>query len=473
MLVPSSPDARPVTVPCALHALIMHTDILIIGAGVAGLTAARDLTRAGHHVVILEARARVGGRVWTCRTDGFAHPIEYGAEWIANEGLVRDLLHDGGATLLEADGEFVVHMPEGSEDSDGEDSDSAEADSDGSGGADEIADVVVRRLREGMATHQGDLTLSDALNRWCDDPAIATERAMLVSYAQGFHAADPDRCSTRWFLEVEVNQSAGASELRSEEGADQVISLLRAAIDERCTIRCNTTVKRVRWQQGRVEIDADSNGQAVTFSAPRAILTLPLGVLHAAPDATGAVLFEPPLDDKREALALLAMGSALRITMVFRERFWRTLPELEDFLFVQAFDQPLPTWWRLDPPDIPALVGWAAGPQLAYAGSLRGDALRDAAIRSLANAFGVEAGIVRAQLLSWHTHDWGNDPFSRGTYSYVLNGGQDAHRKLGEPIADTLFFAGEATAGEGYNATMEGAMRSGVRVAREIVSVSR
>ncbi len=431
----------------------VDADILIIGAGVAGLTAARDLTRAGHRVIVLEARARVGGRVWTHRADGFAGPIELGAEWIANEGLVRDLLTEAGVPLTEADGEFVVHMPD---------------DSDESESPDEIADEVVQRLRDRMANYEGDLTLTDALNRWCDEPALATQRAMLVSYAQGFHAADPDRCSTRWFLEVEVNQSAGASELRSDEGAERLITLLQEAAGERCTIHCDTVVKRVRWQQGRVELDADTNEQPTTYRATRAIVTLPLGVLHAAPDATGAVAFDPPLDDKCEALELLAMGSALRLTLVFREQFWRSLPELEDFLFVQAFDQPLPTWWRLDPPDLPALVGWAAGPQLAYAGSLRGDALRDAAIRSLANALGVEAGIVRAHLVSWHTHDWAADPFSRGTYSYVLAGGHDAHRTLGAPVADTLFFAGEATAGEGYNATMEGAMRSGVRVAGEV-----
>lgn len=431
-------------------------DVLIIGAGLAGMTAARDLARDGVRVTLLEARDRSGGRVWTHRANGFPHPIELGAEWISAEGLVPDLLRGAGVTLLEADGEFVVNMPDGVEHADDQE---------------EIAGAAMERLREGMATYEGDLTLREALDRWCDDPALASDRAMLTGYAQGFHAADPDRCSTRWFLEVEVNQSAGASELRSSEGSDRVVSLLQASMPSSCTTHHDTVVRTIRWRRGSVEVEAEQDGRTVTFTAPRAIVTLPLGVLQASDVASGAVCFDPPIDSKGEALSLLAMGSALRITLVFRERFWQDLPELEEFLFVQAFDQPLPTWWRLDPPEAPALVGWAAGPQLAYAGSLSGDALRDVAIRSLANAFGVESGIVRGALLSWHTHDWTRDPFSRGTYSYVLAGGTEAHAALAAPLDDTLFFAGEATVGDGYNATMEGAMRSGVRVAAEVLAV--
>lgn len=429
------------------------SDVIVIGAGVAGLTAARDLSNAGLRVTILEARDRVGGRVWTHRERGFDHPIELGAEWVSTEGLVADALRGANTELLEADGEFVVQMPEGTEHADDEE---------------EITGEAMKRLRDGMKDYEGDLALTDALNRWCSDPAIADDRAMLTSYAQGFHAADPDRCSTRWFLEVEENQSAGMSELRSRDGSDRIVTLLKDSLGASCTTELDTVVRTVRWTRGHVEVTATKGGRDVTFTAPRAIVTLPLGVLLAPEDDSGAVTFDPPLESKREPLSLLAMGSARRVTLVFREPFWHSLPELEGFLFVQSFDQPLPTWWRVDPPDVPAMIGWAAGPQLAYAGSLSDDALRDVAIRSLANAFGIESGVVREHFVSFHTHDWARDPFARGAYTYVLSGGIDAHRALAEPLDGTLYFAGEATAGGGFNATMEGAMRSGVRVAAEV-----
>lgn len=432
----------------------MQADVIVIGAGVAGLTAARDLSRAGRSVLLIEARDRTGGRVFTKRENGFGYPIELGAEWIANEGQVPDLLRARGVPLIEADGEFVVHMPEGVEEAESEE---------------EIAGEAMRRIREGMASHEGDLTLADAMDRWCSDPALANERTMLTSYAQGFHAADPTRCSTRWFLEVEVNQSAGASELRSGEGSGRLVELLEADLAGSCTVHLRAVVRSVTWRAGEVTVEAEQDGKPHTFTAARAVITLPLGVLHQPADSEGAVRFDPPLDAKRDALSKLAMGSARRLTLIFREPFWQNIEELEDFLFVQSFDQPIPTWWRLDPPDAPALIGWAAGPQLTYAGSLQGDALRDVAIRSLAHALGVGSGIVRSQLVSWHTHDWEHDPFARGTYSYVLVHGIDAHADLAAPLDDTLFFAGEATVGEGYNATMEGALRSGVRVATEVL----
>lgn len=428
---------------------------IVIGAGLAGLAAARALASRGHRVTVLEARDRTGGRVHSIRAPGLDSPIELGAEWIAGEGRVHELLREAGTTLHHADGEFVVQLPE----EEPEHVDEQE----------ELAGAVLERLREAMADFDGDLPLAEALERWCSDPGLAHDRMMLLSYAQGFHAADPARCSTRWFLLVEENQSAGESEYRSAEGSSRVVSLLQEGLGERCTVHLETVVTRVEWRPGAVAVHATQGGRDVTFEGSRLVVTLPIGVLSLAPGSEGSVTFDPPLGGKQEALSHIAMGPALRVTLVFREAFWRDLPEFEDFLFVQSFDQPLPTWWRLDPDTLPALVGWAAGPQLTFAGTLEGDALRDAAVRSMAHAFGVPVGTVRQGLVSWHAHDWTRDPYSRGAYTYMLTGGADAHRALGEPVEGTLYFAGEATAGDGFNATMEGAVRSGERVASEIL----
>lgn len=435
-----------------------HSDVIVIGAGIAGLAAARDIGRGGQSVTVLEARHRIGGRVRSERIEGFPCPIEFGAEWISDEGVVRDLLTEAGVRLYKGEGEFVIHAPDGSEEENDEG---------------ELSGEVVQRLRDAMAHYDGDLPLAQAIERWANDASLAEERAMTLSYVQGFHAADPARCSTRWFLEVESSQSAGASELRSAEGAARTATLLEDAFAPTTTLHLGTVVTRVRWHDGGVEIDASRDGDAVSYTARRAVVTLPIGVLQLATDAPGAVVFDPPLDAKQPAIAFYAMGDALHLTMIFRRRFWEATPALEDFLFVHALGQPLPTWWRFDPREAPGLVGWAAGPQLAYAGTLEGDALRDVAIRSLAHAADVDESTVRDNLLSWHTHHWSADPFSRGAYTYVLTGGIDAHADLAAPLNDTLYFAGEATIGGGYNATMEGAMRSGIRVAREILQSDR
>ena len=138
-------------------------------------------------------------------------------------------------------------------------------------------------------------------------------------------------------------------------------------------------------------------------------------------------------------------------------------------LFLHAFDRPVPTWWLPLDAARPVLTGWAGGPYAAGLAGIGPDALRDVALSSAAGALGVPHGDLAAQLEAIHFHDWSADPLARGAYTYVGVGGSDAHRTLAAPVADTLFFAGEATCGGGYNATMEGALRSGRRAAAELL----
>lgn len=432
-------------------------DVIIIGAGVAGLTAARDLSATGVRVTVLEARDRIGGRVWTQRVDGLAGPIELGAEWISNEGEVRRLLDRHGVALTAGEGDFVVRTPHG-------DDDSADQES--------MMEPVLERLQRAMAAYVGDLPLVEALSRWCSDHALARSREALQRYVQGFHAADPARLSTRWLLEVESSQSADASELRAKDGSARLPSLLQQETAAGVNIELDTVVDRVEWEAGSVTVHGRRGSERVAHHARALISTLPLAVMQLPASAEGAVAWTPSLDSagdgKRNALAHLAMGNAWHITLVFKSAFWLTRDDVPDFLFIQAHDQRVPLWWRYDPPSIPALVGWAAGPRLTGDGTLSDDDLRDLAERSLAAALGVDRALVQEQLLSLHMHDWTNDPYARGVYSYVLTDGIDAHAWLAESIESTLFFAGEATEGGGYNATMEGAMRSGIRAAKDV-----
>ena len=115
------------------------------------------------------------------------------------------------------------------------------------------------------------------------------------------------------------------------------------------------------------------------------------------------------------------------------------------------------------------MTGWAASSQLSYSGAIAGDELRDIAVKSLAHVLNVPLSVVKEELSSWHEHDWQRDPFSRGAYSYPAAGGAHAAALLAEPVSETIFFAGEATASHGYNATMEGAVRSGIRAAAQVV----
>ena len=188
------------------------------------------------------------------------------------------------------------------------------------------------------------------------------------------------------------------------------------------------------------------------------MITVPLPHLES-------LRFDPEPPEKRDAAGRLAMGAVTKLLLRFREPFWREIPALRDMLFLHAFDQPFPTWWTALDPDAPLLTAWAGGPQSDRLGTADPKALVELAVRSLAAALGMREADVSALLEDHVYHDWNGDPYSRGAYSYVRVGGTEAYRALAAPVADTLFFAGEATCGKGYNATMEGAVGSGRRAA--------
>ncbi|HEX2617285.1 MAG TPA: NAD(P)/FAD-dependent oxidoreductase [Flavobacteriales bacterium] len=427
----------------------MGPDVLIIGAGFAGMAAAAELAKSGHAVTVLEARERIGGRVFTVHPEGLGHAVELGPEWFDTHGELRRLFRELGHPLEAAEGAFLFRTPQGLVSDDQEDA---------FGG-----------LLERFKKLEGpDRPLTEALRLVCT-PEDAEARHELLNYVQGFHAADPHQLSMRWLLEVERDQSASASQLRAPQGADEVAIHLREGLGARGHVRLGCAVHTITWRPGHVTVHAAEGGASTLYQAPRAIITLPLSIMQRAEQADAAVRFEPPLASKREALQQVAMGHVRKVALVFHEAFWTDDPDLRKALFVQDMRQPFPTWWNARPSDTPLWNGWCGGPTAEALLHLSGAGLRDVAVRSLAGAIAMPEAQVHAQLKSWHAHDWSHDPFTLGAYSYVRPGGSFAHRSLAAPLERTLYFAGEATCGEGYNATMEGAVRSGRRAAQELM----
>jgi monoamine oxidase len=432
-------------------------DVLVIGAGMAGLAAARELGKAGLTVRVLEARDRVGGRVWTVRDGASPVPIELGAEFIhGRPPETWQIVRAANLAAYEIAGD-VWRSQSGTLEQ--------------SNGPWDESDTIFERMERWDGPDQ---SFQEFLETQCRDTSPqAQQRA--TSFVEGFNAAVAERVGIHSLVGEQRAAATieGQRSFRILSGYDAVAQQLRADFElEQVALHLNTIVTALNWRRGAVEMLARSRAghELEPFRATCALITLPLGVLQAPPEAPGAVRFTPALDSKRAALGQLVMGQVVKIGLRFHSPFWERDGRLSSMSYLLSQATAVPTWWSVYPAQAPLLIGWAAGPA-AEKLALRGDAfVIDQAIGSLAQALGVERRLVAAELEAWYFHDWQADPFARGAYSYVLVGGLAARAALAQPVEDTLFFAGEATNTDGHTATVHGAIASGRRAAREVIA---
>ena len=423
-------------------------DVLIIGAGVAGLTAARDLTAAGVRVLVLEARDRLGGRVLTHHTpDG---PVELGAEFV--HGAVEETLsvaREAALPLRETD--------RGAPRATGED-----ASQEGPADFFSAMDVVLAHATAGGP----DESFQHLVERVDVAPEI---KAQCLGLVAGYHAADPARISVLSLLKnTAADERPGANrQFRFVGGYDGLVAAIFARIDPGlCEVRLNTVVTAVSWGRQRAVVRTSVVGTSTgqELAAPQLIVTVSLGVLKA-----GAIAFSPRLADKEEIIGRLEMGDAERVSLSLASDAWVAPDRFPPGGFLMTGEPPFPVWWVSRPPPFPVITGWSGGRNARALGQLGGAARVDTAVAALAAALGADAGQLRRDLRGGFSHDWLADPFARGAYSYAGVGGSEAGTELALPIDGTLFFAGEATESDGQNGTVHGAIASGRRAAKQVL----
>ena len=440
-------------------------DVIVIGAGASGLTAAEQLGKSGFRVMILEARARIGGRMYTQTDPVLGTPIEYGAEFI--HGLPPEIFeplqsHNVAVHEIEGDNWCVRHRQLTTCDFFGD----------------------VDKILKKMDREQPDESFLQFVKRCFSESLGSPSRSEAIehaiSYVSGFNAADPDRVGIHWLVKGSEAEEelAGHRAFRSEHGYQDLLDIMRRLLDAaNVRVQLETVVTSVSWKPGQVEVAAQRLGAPCHFSAKSVLVTLPLGVLKAGEGETGAVLITPSLPTaKLDALSKLEMGEAARVTLRFRERFWdQIFPEgqkksLVDLSFLLSQDEWIPTWWTTLPKRVPTLTGWAAFRRAEKLSSLSDQQVGDRAVQSLAELLNQPVHHLEDLLDASYFHDWETDPYSRGAYSYGGVGADGAQEALGSPVENTLFFAGEATDVTGNNGTVHGAISSGKRAAQEILN---
>jgi monoamine oxidase len=426
-----------------------QTEILIIGAGAAGLFAARILAQAGRQVLLVEARDRVGGRVHTLTPLGFVHPLEAGAEFLHGAvPLSRALLAETGAAHQATTGQtYVVRNGEVL--------------------ADSTFFAPLPQLLAKIQTLDHDLPLAAFLAREFAGPEHTALRATATQFAEGYDAADPQRASTQ-ALGAEWAAGGADDSPRPVGGYGPLLHhLAEQAQAAGAILHLATPVHEVQWQPGAAQVLTSTGA---TYHAQQVLCTVPLGVWQRPPSQPGHLGFVPELPTHQVAAAQLGFGAVIKVVLDFETPLWQArLPELE-FLLSEA---PIPTWWSQLPDERPRLTGWLAGPAAQRLHATSDEAILALALSSLASLLALPVAALQVQLRASYVRNWAAEPYAYGAYSYATVGAAEARAALATPVADTLFFAGEALYNGPDAGTVEAALASGQAAAQALLGKTK
>lgn len=415
--------------------------IIIIGAGAAGLMAARELSLQKKKVVVLEANEYPGGRIRTTGDALFSMPLELGAEFV--HGKLTEtfrLLRRYKLRCIPVKGTILRLKADGLEKSD-------------------YIEDRHHYLEKCLDALQEDLSIDEFIQRYFTNNEHEETGHEIRKFVEGYDLADTSRASTLAFRDEWRDEG---KQFRIEGGYCGIVEgLMNDCVKAGVTFHFTSPVDTVHWKPNDIEAWT-IDGQR--YHGTKLLVTVPVKLL-ALQEQPGAIRFDPPLPQIQLAAEQIGFGTLIKVFLEFETAFWKEERSIRrlgkkvkkaGFLFC---DSVLPTWWTQEPSDVPLLTGWLCGPASRTWAKTDEDTVRELALQTLSDLFDESVHALASRLVGWRMIDWGAQTFAQGAYSYRTVGDDVPLGILRTPIEGTIFFAGEALGKEGVG-TVEAALLS-------------
>ena len=408
----------------------MKYDVIIVGAGAAGLTAMKDLAEAGYKVCMLEAADSVGGRIATIEEEGFTGLVETGAEFIHGKlPLTFKLLKEAGISYEVVEGDMIGVQ-------------------NGEWQKEQHYDHWDKFMNE-LNSLKTDITILQFLDTHFNEPQYIHLRQAIQRFAEGFDLADISKASILPLKNEWKNMDK--KQYRVKGGYIQLLDyLLKCSLQKKAEIYFNACVNKIEYGTDNVTVTTAGKEK---FEANKLIITVSLGVLQS-----GSIQFKPELTDHAVAIQGIGYGTVIKFLLEFKTDFWKDFNDEIGFLLT---DEEIPTWWTQLPQESNLLTGWLGGPKAAEKIFKTSEELLQTALQSLSNIFRMPPAMLREELLHHKIICWQNKQNIKGGYSYSTLASERARKVLSTPVNDTVFFAGEAITQGETTGTVESALQSG------------
>ena len=420
-------------------------EVLVIGAGAAGLSAALELALTGRKVGIIEACEKPGGRIKTYWNDAVDTPLEPGAEFVHGKlEYTRRLLEKAGARIYEVSGS--IWKKSGKE-------------------LEEQKDFITgyKALDKKFDELENDISVEQFIIQHLAGEEFEETRISLRKYVEGYYAGDTKKAST-YALRDELRKSDDV-QFRIEEGYQALVNYLHnECMSKGVSFFLSEAVHTIDWSGAHIKVFSSKN----EWKSKKLLVTVPMGVLQS-----GTILFTPDIPGHLNAAKKLGFGPVVKTLLCFRSAFWKDLQSaeknLDDFSFIFS-ESIIPTWWSYYPKKAAVLTGWSGGPHAEKISSLKEEEILQKAIDSLSAIFNLSTAFLQEQLLYWHVANWVQDRFTCGGYSYDVVNGAAAKKILQQPVNGKIYFAGEALFEGVEIGTVEAAIVNGRDTAHRMIA---